>query len=290
VSGAVARDPDRDERPIAAVSSDVQTSSVTPISVPSQEPGATARPRRPDATATADPTPRPTPTPTPQPTPRPTPALGSRPTGPTETGVVSRVVDGDTIDVSIGGQVVRVRYIGMDTPEVHSGVEWLGPEASRANARLVEGRHVTLEKDVSETDRYGRLLRYVWVREDGGWLLVNLELIRLGWAQVTTYPPDVKYVDELYLPAQRAARADDRGMWGTPPPPPTPQPTAAPPPPPAQSNCHPSYADYCVTPGIGDWDCAGGSGNGPNYLPATVRVIGYDEFGLDGDGDGYGCE
>ena len=63
-----------------------------------------------------------------------------------------------------GGVEMRVRYIGMDTPEVHSGVEWPGAEAAAANAELVEGREVVLEKDVSETDQYGRALRYVWGR------------------------------------------------------------------------------------------------------------------------------
>jgi hypothetical protein len=66
-----------------------------------------------------------------------------------------------------------------------------------------------------------------------------------------------------------------------------PPPTPAPPPP---NNCHPSYTGYCLRMGIGDWDCAGGSGNGPNYVPVRVRVVGYDEYGLDADNDGYGCD
>ena len=107
------------------------------------------------------------------------------------------VIDGDTIKVSIDGQVYTVRYIGIDTPEtVHpdKAVERMGPEASAANARLVMGQVVRLEKDVSETDHYGRLLRYIWV----GDLMVNAELVRLGYAQVSTYPPDVKY-QETFL-------------------------------------------------------------------------------------------
>jgi endonuclease YncB( thermonuclease family) len=241
---------------------------------------------------TEQPTLAPTRAPTPEPTatPRPRPVFGEAPTGPREAGVVVHVVDGDTIDVLVNGQVVRVRYIGIDTPEVHSGVEWMGRRASAVNARLVAGKRVVLEKDVSETDQYGRALRYVWVRDGSDWTLVNLELLRRGLASVTTYPPDVKYVDALYLDAQRRARAKGVGLWGVPP---TPEPTpvpAQPTQPPASSNCHASYQGYCVTAGIGDWDCAGGSGNGPNYLPVTVRVVGYDEFGLDGDGDGLGCE
>jgi len=76
---------------------------------------------------------------------------------------------------------------------------------------------------------------------------------------------------------------------------PTPVPTALPtkaPPPPtaAPANCHPSYVGVCLTPGIGDYDCAGGSGNGPNYVAGPFQVVGYDEFDLDRDGDGVGCE
>jgi hypothetical protein len=58
----------------------------------------------------------------------------------------------------------------------------------------------------------------------------------------------------------------------------------------AASNCHPSYQGECLKVGIGDYDCAGGSGNGPNYVQGTVRVVGPDEFDLDRDGDGWGCE
>lgn len=132
---------------------------------------------------------------------------------------VIRVIDGDTIEVDIDGKSYKVRYIGIDTPEtVHPtrGEEPYGREACAKNRELVEGKVVRLEKDVSETDKYGRLLRYVWV----GDLLVNAELVRLGYAQVTTYPPDVKYQD-LFLKLQREAREAGRGLWGagsTPPP------------------------------------------------------------------------
>ena len=138
-----------------------------------------------------------------------------RPTGPTETAGVVRVVDGDTIVVRLAGQDRRLRYIGMDTPETvkpGSPVEWLGPEASRANEALVEGRTVVLEKDVSETDQYGRLLRYVWLVDGDRWTLVNLVLIERGFAQVETDPPDVKYADR-FVAAQRAARDAGLGLW-----------------------------------------------------------------------------
>lgn len=245
---------------------------------------------QPTPSPTERPTPRPTrrPTPAPTPTPDPTPVFGEEPTGPIQLATVASVTDGDTIRVLIDGQNVPVRYIGIDTPETQNTVEWMGAEASAANAALVAGQQVYLEKDISDVDQYGRLLRYVWVERETGWLLVNLELLRQGYAQVTTYPPDVKYVDALFIPAQQEARDAGRGLWGVPPTPvptPVPVPTAAPP-----SNCHPSYVGYCLTMGIGDWDCASGSGNGPNYLPVTVQVVGYDEYGLDGDGDGWGCE
>jgi micrococcal nuclease len=145
----------------------------------------------------------------------PAPTTGQAPTGPTREALVVRVVDGDTIVVRLGGEDRRLRYIGMDAPETvrpDHPVEWMGPEASEANRRLVEGRSVVLEKDVSETDRFGRLLRHVWLRDGDEWLLVNLELVRLGYAQVTTFPPDVKYV-ELLLDAEREARDAERGLW-----------------------------------------------------------------------------
>ncbi len=137
--------------------------------------------------------------------------------GETTAALVVAVVDGDTIDVQLdGGTVERLRYIGVDTPEtVHPrrGVDCYGPEASSRNHELVEGRRVLLEKDISERDRYGRLLRYVWLTADDGGVFVNAALVADGFAQVVTYPPDVKYVD-LYLALQRVAREEGRGLWG----------------------------------------------------------------------------
>ncbi|RME49576.1 MAG: hypothetical protein D6796_04710 [Caldilineae bacterium] len=138
---------------------------------------------------------------------------GGLPTGvPLQQAQVVKVVDGDTIHVRLDGQEYTVRYILINTPETKhptKGTEPFGPEAFEANRRLVEGKTVWLEKDVSETDRYGRLLRYVYV--DGR--MVNEELLRLGLAQVVTFPPDVKYV-ERFLAIQRQAQANGVGMWG----------------------------------------------------------------------------
>jgi len=137
------------------------------------------------------------------------------PSGHTETARVIRVVDGDTIIVDRGRGEERVRYIGMDTPDAvdpRRPVEHLGPEASAANRALVQGREVVLERDVREADQYGRLLRYIWLRDGPGWTLVNLVLVERGFAQVDTVPPDVKY-SELLLAAQRDARQHERGLW-----------------------------------------------------------------------------
>lgn len=125
-----------------------------------------------------------------------------------DTFLVTRVVDGDTIEIE-GGQ--KVRYIGIDTPETvdpRKPVQCFGVEASNKNKELVEGKRVRLEKDISETDTYGRLLRYVYV--DG--IFVNDYLIRQGYAYSSTYPPDVKY-SEQFIQAQKEARENNRGLW-----------------------------------------------------------------------------
>ena len=119
---------------------------------------------------------------------------------------VIRVIDGDTIEIAGGA---HVRYIGMDTPETYPKVEFYGPEAKAKNIELVEGKLVTLEKDVSETDKYDRLLRYVYV--DG--VFVNGELVRLGYAEAVSYPPDTRYQWQLEQ-LEKEAKAAKRGLWG----------------------------------------------------------------------------
>ena len=126
-------------------------------------------------------------------------------TSPPDTARVTQVIDGDTITIEGG---YRVRYIGIDTPEVYPQVEAFGVEAWQANRELVEGKRVRLERDVSETDRYGRLLRYVYVDD----ILVNAELVWLGLARAKAYPPDTKY--QNYLEKMEAeARKASRGIW-----------------------------------------------------------------------------
>jgi micrococcal nuclease len=121
-------------------------------------------------------------------------------------------VDGDTIEVQMAGTTHKVRYIGVDTPETvdpRRPVGCYGREASERNRQLVEGKTVELEKDVSETDDFGRLLRYVWV--DGE--MANATLVREGYAVASTYPPDVKH-QELLASLQREAIDAGRGLWG----------------------------------------------------------------------------
>jgi micrococcal nuclease len=122
------------------------------------------------------------------------------------------VVDGDTIDVSINNQTFRVRYTGVNTPESvdpNRPVGCYGPEASAFNKSLVEGKIVELEKDVSETDQFGRLLRYVYV----GGTFVNAELVKQGYAQLITIPPDLKHA-EMFRQLEQEARNARRGLWG----------------------------------------------------------------------------
>jgi micrococcal nuclease len=126
-------------------------------------------------------------------------------------GTVVRIIDGDTIDVQLADRVEKIRYIGVNSPEIHhpiKGVEPGGREAAEANRRLVDGHRVRLELDVRTRDRYGRLLAYVWA----GATMVNAELIRLGYAQVMTVPPNVRY-QKLFVRLQREARDANRGLW-----------------------------------------------------------------------------
>lgn len=116
---------------------------------------------------------------------------------------VVRVVDGDTIVVELDGSNCKVRLIGIDTPEtVHptKPVEELGVAASDYVKELLDGATVYLEFDVQATDRYGRTLAYIWL-EDG--TMLNDQLLELGYAAVSTWPPNVKYVDQ-FLETQRA--------------------------------------------------------------------------------------
>jgi micrococcal nuclease len=133
---------------------------------------------------------------------------------PPDVGVVTEVVDGDTLRIRLAGRDERVRLIGIDTPESvhpHTPVECFGKEAARRlRSLLSEGSEVRLERDVEARDRYGRLLAYVFRRRDD--LFVNQALAHDGFADVATFPPNVAYVDR-FVTAAAGARAAGRGLW-----------------------------------------------------------------------------
>jgi micrococcal nuclease len=125
--------------------------------------------------------------------------------------IVTRVIDGDTIEVNVDGTIYRVRYIGIDTPELgdeRPEFRALAQEATILNRQLVEGENVRLEKDVSETDIYGRLLRYVYIDD----VFVNAELVRQGLAWAKAYEPDIKY-QGILEEAEAEARQAKIGIW-----------------------------------------------------------------------------
>lgn len=126
--------------------------------------------------------------------------------------VVKRVVDGDTIELSDGR---KVRYIGINSSETvdpRKPVQCFGKEASDENKRLVEGKTIRMEKDISQNDKYGRLLRYIYVGPPTGGLMINEYLVRQGFAHAATYPPDVKYANK-FKEAEVEARENNRGLW-----------------------------------------------------------------------------
>jgi len=152
--------------------------------------------------------PAPTPIPTISPTSLASPTETPTSSSVSETFKVTRVVDGDTIEIE-GGE--KVRYIGIDTPETvdpRKPIQCFGIEASKKNKELVEGKTVRLEKDITDRDKYSRLLRYVWIDN----LFVNLELVKQGFASSYSYPPDIKYQEE-FLAAETEAREAERGLW-----------------------------------------------------------------------------
>lgn len=129
---------------------------------------------------------------------------------------VTKVVDGDTIEVLINGQKKAVRLIGINTPETvdpRRPVQCFGKEASNETKRLLSGKMVYLTQDISETDKYDRLLRFVYLPlENNQMLFVNDYLVREGFAQNYPYPPDVKYADQ-FREAETEAKNQKRGLW-----------------------------------------------------------------------------
>lgn len=126
--------------------------------------------------------------------------------------LVNRVVDGDTIEIIYKGKKDKVRLIGIDTPEsVHpdatKNIEF-GKIATEFTKEALENKEISLEFDISERDRYNRLLAYVWI--DGK--MFNKTLLESGMANVSTYPPDVKYAED-FLKLQKEARDNKIGLW-----------------------------------------------------------------------------
>ena len=223
-----------------------------------------------------------------------------------EKAVVARVVDGDTIKLD-NGKVVR--YIGIDTPETvdpSQPIQCFGKEASAFNKQLVEGKEVWLEKDVSETDRYGRLLRYIYVLMDGdnldteGLTFVNKLLVSRGYAVASSYPPDVKYQDD-FRQLEEEARTDKAGMWADDAcPNPTTTPTVAPTTKPVTTSTNsnsnysqPSTVTNTTTTSIAGsfvCDCSKTCANMSSCAEAQYQLNTCGCKARDGDGDGIACD
>ncbi len=198
---------------------------------------------------------------------------------------VVRVVDGDTVELAGVG---AVRLIGIDAPESGYNRRTSGPEEVRLGleakaflTRLLQGKRVWVELDVQERDRYRRVLAYLYLEDPKGeWThggrrfrQVNLEVVRAGWAEPYTVPPNVRYA-ELFLQAAREARGRGAGMWG--------QGTQGASRPGGQK-CDPAYPTVCIAPPPPDLDCGDISFWGFKVLPP-------DPHGFDRDRDGVGCE
>ncbi len=127
----------------------------------------------------------------------------------TEKAKVSFIYDGDTIQLSDGR---KIRYLGIDTPERGTNKikgECFGQEATDINRKLIAGQTVEMAKDISEKDKYGRLLRYIWIDN----VFINEFLLRQGFARLDIIPPDTKYLKE-FKDAEKEAREQKRGLWG----------------------------------------------------------------------------
>lgn len=130
---------------------------------------------------------------------------------------VGRVVDGDTIETTDGQ---KIRFIGVNTPESTTKTETYGKEASNYTTSKLDGQKIWIQKDVSETDRYGRLLRIIWLAIPTDDMneteirskMFNADLVLNGYAEPSTYPPDVKY-SEYFVKFTREARESGTGLW-----------------------------------------------------------------------------
>lgn len=256
---------------------------------------------RPDWPVAPANTPMPKPTDRPRPTSTPTPAPTATPSEPrSQSGLyqVTNVVDGDTIKIDRDGQITTLRLIGMDTPETkdpRKPVQCFGQAASDRAHTLLDGQRVRIAEDPSQDtrDKYGRLLVYVYT-QDG--TLYNRRMIRDGYAHEYTYRVPYQLQREFQA-AERQAREQGRGLWSPSTcngdteqpaerPAATPTPVPDRPGPPSDSNCDPSYPDFCIPPIE-----QGGDLNCPDIDGGNFTVLPPDPHGFDGrDNDGRGCE
>jgi micrococcal nuclease len=223
-----------------------------------------------------------------------------------------RVIDGDTIVAMVGGQEEHVRLILIDAPETHNPdnpPECYGAEATDYLTWLLSlGGRLSLEPDVTNRDRFDRLLRYAWLDfGDGEVYFVNEAVVRAGYAALYTYPPDVKYVDQIRQ-AGSFARDHGYGLWSgcatdadsdtneltgaqggaadalapalAAPPSSAAAPVAAAG---IASGCDPSYPDVCIPSPPPDLDCR-------DVSARRFTVVPPDPHRFDGDHDGIGCE
>lgn len=213
---------------------------------------------------------------TPAPSPRAqTDVLGQIDAGQPEQSVgtikVVRAIDGDTIELEDGR---RLRYIGVDTPELGgsgNSSECFARSAFDRNRALVVNKFVTLETDVSETDRYGRMLRYVYVGET----MINEQLVKEGYANASSYPPDVKYQDRLRA-AEQLARTNGSGLWSS-----CSSPNTFPPPPEQTTQPNPSTFSC---------DCNKSCSAISSCAEAQFQLTSCGCSARDGDGDGRACD
>jgi micrococcal nuclease len=203
------------------------------------------------------------------------------------------VTDGDTFRIVVAGREEAVRLLLIDAPEKqgpYTRLECHGEESASFLAWLLSRGDLYLERDVTDRDRHGRLLRYAWLDRDGEIYLVNEALVRSGHAPQVTYPPDVAYEDELRQ-AEVFARGHGYGLWSacrknaggaTPP---EEQLPAGEPARDAGEPCDPAYPTVCIPPlrVQGDLDC--------RDIPyRRFPVLPPDPHQFDGGGDGIGCE